>query len=38
VAAGTEGEALNWLLDAVPGGDKVVLRAGRDPNEKVAKL
>jgi hypothetical protein len=35
VAAGTEDETFNWLLDAVPGGDNLVLAAGRDLNERA---
>jgi hypothetical protein len=32
VTAETEDEAFNRLRDAVPGGDKIVLPAGRRPN------
>jgi hypothetical protein len=32
-----EAQALNRMPDAVPGGDKLALPAGRDPNEKGAK-
>jgi hypothetical protein len=32
VTAEAEDEAFNRLLDAVPGGDKIVLPAGRRPN------
>jgi hypothetical protein len=33
--AATDDEAFNRLLNAVAGGDKVVLRSGDDPNESL---
>lgn len=35
VQGDTEADALGKLLDAVSGGDKVVLPAGVDPNDKT---
>ena len=36
VTADSEADAFGKLLDTVPGGDKVVLPAGTDPNDRPA--
>ena len=38
VEADTEAAAFDQLLDNVPGGDKTVLPAGVDPNDKPATI